>query len=899
MNTISGPQPGKALVICEKPSVATDLLSAFGGGTRGNGFFEFSLGKITWCFGHLVELVPPGMYNPDWEKWEMEYLPMVPEGFRFKYGVSAGKDGGKGAANQLKVIGNLLKECDYLVSATDAGREGELIFWETAKFVGWGRGRPAAVLGEKPCYRFWCNKMTADGLRSSWQAMRPAEEFLPLTRAAYCRSEADWLLGINLTRAATKAFPQKWGEGAEDKVKVWSVGRVQTPVLALIVRRDLAIENFVSKPFYEVRLDYRDSSNSTSDSFSATLQVPEGISVFEREAEGDSQGQRQSKTAFANKADAQRVLDEILARQSEYWKVEDQVTEGVENPPGLFSLTDLQRWCNQAWGWSAQKTLAAAQSAYEEEKVLTYPRTTSAFLPEDSKSEMDRVHGIILSQWAGRALPALNSSVLPAPSESSRAGFLFDDSKISDHFAIVPTGVLPKDTGSDVGKLWLAVVRRFLTAFASPAQVRSVKRFLSLAGFPEGERKAFVSGKTYLNRGWMEVDDILSELTGGVRKSSTKVLPLCGDSAVVLSGLLHEGATTPPRAYDEASLLAVMENISTKLSGEELEDGEVSLGELKDVLSGLGLGTPATRADIIETLLLRGFITRSSNTPTPKISKAKVGKTKASAKYLCSTPSGRFLISSLERIDLKYLTEPLLTAQWEKRLSDMAEGNSEETREEFLSDLVDSLKNSVSIFAANITTGQLRSQPKDTDFMCPKSGAPVQDMGNFYIFPGAKNLRLWKEIAQRKMTPEDYSLLITEGKSALLDGFVSKKGKKFAAHLIMGAENKIEFEFPEREALQGVVLEKVCPKSGKPVLDMGKFYRFPGLPEVAFWKTIAQRDVTTEEYSELIASGKVGPLGGFISSKGSKFSAMLVLKDGKVGFDFQGPTGGPKRKKKA
>lgn len=896
MQTIISPHSGKALVICEKPSVASDLLAALGGGTRQDGYFEFSQGAITWCFGHLLELVPPEVYTEDWRRWEMGILPMVPPNYGFRYGIVAGKDGGKGAKKQLGVISTLMKQSDYLVNATDAGREGELIFWEAAKFSGWGKNVPAAVPGDLACYRFWSNKMTAEGLRGAWNEMKPVSEYLPLARAAYCRSESDWLLGMNLTRAASLAFPRKWGPEKEDIVKVWSVGRVQTPVLALIVRRDLSIEGFVSKPFYELRVTYRDSADKKASDFVATLRVPEGMAIFDGSQEGEASEGGGRRTAFLKKEDAAAVLAELEGRASDAWKVDDQVSEGVENPPGLFSLTDLQRWCNQAWGWSAQKTLTVAQAAYEEEKVLTYPRTTSSFLPEDSKAEMDAVHGKVLGAWAG-SVASFPTAPLCLPSASSRADYLFDDSKIADHYAIVPTGEIPSSLGSDVGRLWTAVVRRFLTAFAPPARVRSVKRTVSLSGFTEGTRQANCSGKTYESRGWLDYDDALSGVTGGVRKSSDRVLAECGPQADFVSGLLHAGATTPPRAFDEASLLAIMENISSKIEFgeemEELEEGEVSLEELKEALSDLGLGTPATRADIIETLLRRGFIARSVKGPSPKSGgKSPKAGGKGSAKYLCSTPAGRFLIQSLENIELSYLTEPLLTAQWEKRLSDMALGKNVDDRDKFLGDLVGSLQDSVSIFSAHAPKIVPKADPIEMGVLCPKTGKPVVDFGNAYSFPGLPGIRLWKTVASKMISAEEYSLLVDSGRTELLEGFTAKSGSKFAAFLTLKGD-KLTFEFPEREQ-SGTPIEGVlCPKSGKPVLDCGKFYRFLGVPKSAFWKSVAQRNMKPEDYIPLVGNGKTEVLSGFISKKGSAFSAALIL-DGKGGvtFDFPPRQGG-------
>jgi DNA topoisomerase III len=888
MASLNSPASGKALVVCEKPSVASDLLAAFGGGTRHDGYFEFSLGYITWCFGHLLELAPPEAYGEDFKRWEFGNLPIVPPSYGFKYGLATGYDGGKGAKKQLGIISKLLKDSGYLVNAADAGREGELIFWEAVKFAGWGKDKPAAVPGDLPCFRFWCSKMTHEGLQGAWNEMKPMRDYLPLARAAYCRSESDWLLGMNLTRGASLSFPRKWGPEKDDAVKVWSVGRVQTPVLALIVRRDLAIEGFSSKAFYEVRLDFRDSVDSSAESFGSVLQVPKGYDRFTAES-GETKA-----AAFQRKEDAEAVLGELFSLRSTPWEVRDEVTSGVENPPGLFSLTDLQRWCNQAWGWTAQKTLEVAQAAYEEEKVLTYPRTTSAFLPEDSKGEMDRVHGV-LAAWAAGQMPGFPTASLVSPVSSSRASFLFNDAKVSDHYAIVPTGTLPKDLESPVGKLWQAVVRRFLTAFADPARVRQVKRKVT---FAQPEREATASGKVYESRGWMEADDALAARTGGTRKSSDKVLAACGPQAGLLSGEVHEGATTPPKPFDESSLLAIMENISSKLAmgeSEDLEEGEVSLEELKEALSDLGLGTPATRAETIETLLKRGFIARVSKGPSPKVApKGKAEKpAKGSAKYLCATPSGRFLISSLEKIKLAYLTEPLLTAKWEKRLGDMASGASKESREEFLDALLASIRESVGIFRTQAVPGQAQAETKVLDVVCPTTGKPVEDRGNYYSIAGKPNIRFWKKVAEKEIPLEEYLRLIETGQTSVMDGFKAGSGKLFSAKLIFDGD-KFKFVFPERGAGESAktVDGVTCPKSGEPVLEFDKFYRFPGHPQTAFWKTIAQRVMSAAEYAEMLSKGQTGLLDGFVSKKGSTFSAHVIMGPQGPSFKFADREGG-------
>jgi len=909
---LSVPQPGKKyLVICEKPSVAKDLLSAYGGGKKASdgGYFEFVHGWITWCFGHLVEFVQPSAYHEGWKEWNWSVLPMIPEGYNFRYTPAVGMDGGKGTRKQLKVIGDLMKQADVLVNGCDAGREGELIWWEAVKYGGWGKNLPAAIPGDKPAYRLWIQAMTPDDLRKAWNGMLPMEEKLPLARAAYCRSESDWLLGLNLTRAATLSFPRVWGKEKGQGVKVWSIGRVQTPVLALVVRRDLSIENFVSRPFYELKLMYQGNPSGEAGQFEGTLQVPDGYRAFDPAQAGEApapEGAKQAKSrAFEKKEEAQALLEILEGRKPGPWKVSDEKKSGVENPPGLFSLSELQRWCNKAWGWSAQQTLDIAQTCYETEKTLSYPRTSSAFLPESSKSQMDEVHASILSGWfEGAAAGKDVSSLCPfKPSEAPRAKFLFNDAKITDHFAIVPTGVIPKDLDTPPGKLWLAVARRFLTAFGDPARVETVRRTLTLQREDggKGEYVATCSGKLYKSKGWLEIDGILSGLTGGRSSGSAdRVLPDCGDTSDYVSGRLHEGSTKPPRPFDDASLIAIMENISAKLEeDEDSGDDTVEIEELKQAVADLGLGTPATRASILEVLLTRGYLARTKSGPSSDGKKSDLPlPSKKGGKYICSTEAGRRLISSLEDIKLEYLTEAMLTAQWEKRLQDMENGDeSAGSREDFLGDLCERVKESIGTFQSHAkATGNVRPDPKPTGVMCPKSGEEIKDIGKCWVSPGFPKLGLWKSVAGKDMTLEDYLPLLKDGKTGVLTGFVSKANKEFSAALKFDEKaNKVVFDFPE---IEGKPTGVMCPKSGKEVEDCGKFYRFPGYPKSRFWKVMAQREMKPSEYAKVLAEGKLPGVPGFTSSKGKDFSADLVFKNGEVKFDFGGSKGAPKKRTK-
>jgi DNA topoisomerase-3 len=776
----------------------------------------------------MLEQVPPQTYDPSWKLWRWETLPMVPPNNLFKTAV---KDSCKA---QLAVLKGLYSKSDVLVNACDAGREGELIFWEIVRHCGWGAKKYPPALGEKPYFRFWAQSNTAEGLLEAWQKMKPGEDWLGLASSAYCRSEADWLLGMNVSRAATLAFPVPLVDG---KRGFWSVGRVQTPVLSLVADRDDQIEKFVSEPYYEVRLGF-----GSERPFEATLLVPKGVTPFDLEAKDPK--------CFLRKPEAQEALRRVEESVGSLWEVEDEVKEGKENPPALFSLTELQKWCNQSWGWEAKRTLDAAQSAYEEAKTLSYPRTDSSFLPEDSVEKMGEVYLKVSQYVLSRVSESLE---VFSPGESPRRDWLFDNSKISDHYAIVPTGEVPRDLESDAGRVWLAVVRRFLVAFSAPALYSTVKRRLTFVG--ELRDVAVASGKVYSHLGWLAVERGLAALTGAPAKSQPEELPRLDSPSVVLSGVrLHEGKTTPPKHYTEASLLASMENIHTRLGSEE--------EELKEVMSRKGIGTPATRAAIIELLLGRGYMQRVK---------------KGSTGYLKVTEEGSRLVRSLRSSDLGALTEPLLTAEWEQKLLSMERGNY--SRQTFMKELLEMVLEAVGALRSSASEGL-----GDSPGLCPVSGGAVLDKGSFWEFPGYPNARFYKTVASRQMSFEEICEVLS-GSERIFDGFVSKKGAKFSAGLKWDKEaQRLSFSFAgSREK----VVSELCPRSGEPIRDCGGFWEFPGLA-AKFWKTMAKRPMRLDEYISLARDGKTAVLDGFVStSSGKSFSASLVLEpSGKVTFSF-------------
>ena len=859
------PPSKKVLVVCEKPSIARDIARVLGGtsSSSAEGYIPFSGGYISWARGHMLDMAEPSDYRSDWENWDWGVLPMIPEGLKFHRKPKSDCRG------QLAVLKKLYSQSDIIVNACDAGREGELIWWEILRHCGWGAGLEVPRLGNKPALRFWAQSNTAAGIFEAWEAMQTVESKAGLAQGAYARSEADWLLGLNLTRGATLGFVAP--DFGKNKKGFWSVGRVQTPVLALIAQRDDSILSFKSEPFYQIKATFVGrpmlGDSEIYKPFEALVCVPKGVKAFGNEEptassqEGGQGGVDKETKAFLKKEDAQVVIDRLLAQKTEAWGVKEETKKTTENPPGLFSLTSLQKWCNQQWGWEAKRTLDAAQAAYESDKTLTYPRTDAAFLPVDSKSKVQGVYETLVEKYLN-----VNGLNLPNgaqdPKSSTRSSYLFDDSKLTDHYAIIPTGVVPKDLSVDSGRVWLAVLRRFVVSFSDPAKVSTLNRRLTL-----GEDLAVVSGKTYDYKGWIDVDNILCQMTGHNPKDESGVLSKCGKDANLLELNLHQGATTPPKHFTEATLLALMENIHTKF--EESED------ELKGALAGKGLGTPATRAAIIELLIARKYVLREK---------------KGATTYLRATKHGHDLIQNLKSVKLEYLTQPQLTAQWEEKLAHMEMGKGL-SRTQFLEELSGVISSSIETLKvsadANGVSPRVSYEEKATGSLCPITEQPIMDKGSYWVFPGYPDARFYKEIAKKQLSLSEM-IDVVKGNSPLISGFVSKKGTKFAAKLEFSkGEKKIRFVFDQDSGVIPENSDQVCPLTGKPILDHGQFWVFPG-NTVKFWKVVAKRKMKLSDYIVLIRDGKSKVFDNFVSKAGNKFSASLVLKSGQdqVGFDF-------------
>jgi DNA topoisomerase-3 len=818
---IRGNTMSKALIIAEKPSVAGDVAKALGGFTKDKSgdFFESADYVISSAVGHLLELVPPEGVEAKKGKWTFAHLPVIPPHFDLKP-IERNE-------NRLKVLLKLIKRKDVtqLVNACDAGREGELIFRYIVQYA----------KSEKPIQRLWLQSMTAAAIREGFAQLRRDEDMIPLADAAICRSESDWLVGINGTRAMT-AFNSKSGG-----FYLTTVGRVQTPTLAILVEREDKIKKFVSRDYWEIH-----------GAFGAKAGEYTGRWFDEKFArkEGDEHLR------------AERIWE--LGRAEEIQKkclgkigiVTEESKPTTSLSPLLYDLTSLQREANGRFGFSAKNTLAVAQALYERHKVLTYPRTDSRALPEDYvatvKKTMEMLQGTNYSPFAGTILK--NDWVKP----NKR---IFNNAKISDHFAIIPTLVAPKQLSEPEQKLYDLVTKRFLAIFYPAAE------FLVTTRITRVESEPFKSeGKVMVKAGWLEVYGKEAD-----SDESPTLAPVEPEEQVkTLKVDVQANVTKPPPRYTEATLLTAMEGAG------KLVDDE----ELRAAMSEKGLGTPATRAQTIEGLIWEKYVARNGRELQPM------------AKAFS-------LITLLNGLGVQELTMPELTGEWEFKLNQMSRGKLK--RVDFMHE--------IAAFTRDIVQ-KARSHESDTvpgDFgtlktPCPKCGGEIHE--NYKKFQCQKcDFNLWKNVAGRMLEIPEVEELIAKGQVGPLQGFRSSKGFPFAAIIKMGPEFKPEFDFGQDKKENGEDSAPIdftgkeplgkCPKCGGNVYDGGMNYicqNATGPSKTCTFKTgkiILQQEFSPEQVKKLLTEHKTDLLKGFVSKKTNrKFEAFLIVKDGETKFEF-------------
>ncbi|HEY5706809.1 MAG TPA: DNA topoisomerase III [Terrimicrobiaceae bacterium] len=815
----------KSLVIAEKPSVAADLARALGKVPKKDDLFENDEFVITSAVGHLVELCLPGEMDKKRGKWSFANLPIIPEHFDLKPIEKT--------QARLNLIKRLLKRSDVneVINACDAGREGELIFHYLLKLAG----------SKKPTRRLWLQSMTPEAIREGFASLRAGAEMAPLADAAVCRSESDWLVGINGTRAMT-AFNSKGGG-----FQLTPVGRVQTPTLAILAEREVNIRDFKPRTYFEVFGDFGVLTASSTGAGSLDQDRSYRGRWFDENFKKNS-GEDARPERIWEKQHAEAIAAKCARKQG---VIEEEKKPSTQVSPLLYDLTTLQREANSRFSLSARRTLQIVQALYEKHKALTYPRTDSRYLPEDylgnAKAVLTKFENPELGAHAQKALA--QGWVRP----NKR---IFNDAKVTDHHAIIPTGFSTKNLDEIETKIFDMVARRFIAVFYPSAQFELTTRITRVEGEPFKSE-----GKIIVEPGWLAVY--------GRQAASADEHPLCpvakGESAQTENIEVTENQTKPPPRFSEGTLLSAMEG-----AGKLVEDEE-----LREAMSQRGLGTPATRAQIIEGLLLDGYLNRQG-------------------RDLIVTQKGLSLISLLRGIGIQALTSPEMTGEWESKLKQMEHGAM--PRPEFMQGIRRFAEDIVAK-AKNFSGDSVEGQFTDLDATCPKCrGTGFKESYKAYECK-ACGLVIWKNMAGRELERDEVVKLLEAGTVGPLEGFRSKLGRPFSAIVKLDADFKQAFDFGDSangngQAIDFSTLPAIAPcpacKSGT-VHDTGSAYQCSNTGNCKFrmGKTICQREIPREQVIKLIETGKTDLIPRFISKKGKPFSAFLKLEGDKIGFEFE------------
>ncbi|MBM3372794.1 MAG: DNA topoisomerase III [Betaproteobacteria bacterium] len=811
----------KTLIIAEKPSVASDIARALGGFTRHGDYFESDDYVLSSAVGHLLEIAAPEEFEVKRGKWSFAHLPVIPPHFELNPIAKS--------EPRLKVLAKLLKRKDVtaLINACDAGREGELIF----------RYIVQATKTNKPVSRLWLQSMTPAAIRDGFAHLRSDDDMQPLADAARSRSEADWLVGINGTRAMT-AFNSKGGG-----FYLTTVGRVQTPTLMIVVDREQKIRKFVPRDYWEVRA-----------TFGAKAGAYEGR-WFDPKFRKDENDPEQKENRLWTRAAAEAVAEICRGKPG---KVSEESKPSSQLSPMLFDLTSLQREANGRFGFSAKTTLSIAQELYEKHKVLTYPRTDSRHLPEDYlatvKTTLEAIAGE--SDLGNHAREILKNKWVKANKR------IFDNSKISDHFAIIPTPQAPKNLNDVQQKVYDLVLRRFMAVFFPPAE------YLVTTRISEVESHKFkTEGKILVKPGWLAI------YGKDEQQESANLPPVAAgeqpkaDAVDVLSL-----ATRPPARYTEATLLTAMEG-----AGKLVDDDE-----LREAMAQKGLGTPATRAAIIERLIAEKYLVREG-------------------RELIPTAKAFQLLTLLTGLDVKELTQPELTGEWEYKLLQMERGKLK--RATFMKEIARMTERIVKS-AKDYDSETIPGDYVTLKTPCPNCGGTVKE--NYRRFAcEACAFSITKIPGGRQFEIEEVEQLLGERTIGPLQGFRSKMGRPFAAilRIVEDKDNsnfKLEFDFgqnnpddePEAVDFSGQQALGDCLKCGGKVYEHGMNYVCENTParkcDFRSGKVILRQEIQREQMQKLLKDGRTDLLDGFVSNRnGRKFKAFLVKQpDGKVGFEF-------------
>ncbi len=859
----------KSLIIAEKPSVAQDIVRALTPSTgkfeKHDDYFENERYLVTSAVGHLLEIKAPEEYDVKRGKWSFANLPVIPPHFELNP-IDKSK-------SRLAAIVRLVKRKDVteLINACDAGREGELIFRLIQQYS----------KSRHPVKRLWLQSMTPQAIREGFERLRSDQQMLPLADAARSRSEADWLVGINGTRAMT-AFNSRDGG-----FFLTTVGRVQTPTLAIMVEREEKIRKHVARDYWEIRGQFAVQAGEYEGKW------------FDPKWKKNPDDAEQRADRIWNEHDARAIAD---AARGQPARVTDEAKPSTQAPPQLYDLTTLQREANSRFGFSARTTLSIAQALYEKHKVLTYPRTDSKALPEDYLDVARQTVQMI----AGEDMPGPLRALAPHARSALEAGYVrpnrrvFDNAKVSDHFAIIPTQQAPRSLSEIEAKLYDMVAKRFLAVFFPSAEFLLTTRISTVAAQVGGVARELAfqtNGKVMVKPGWLAVYGREAQ-----EDDASLVAVAAGEIARTESVDVKALKTKPPARYTEATLLSAMESAGRLIDADEL----------REAMQEKGLGTPATRAAIIEGLIYEKYIHRDGRELVP-VAKAFQ------------------LMTLLRGLGVEDLTKPELTGNWEYRLAEMEKGRLQ--RDAFMQDVAEMAERIVRK-AKEYDRDTIPGDYATLQTPCPRCGGVVRENYRRYACTGKPaagdapategcGFSISKTPGGRAFEPGEVERFIKDKRIGPLEGFRSKAGWPFTAEikLVLDTEIdnwKLEFDFGEDAQKEGESGAPVdfsgqqslgpCPKDHGRVFEHGTSYVCEHAVgehvtcDFKSGKIILQQPIAREQMSKLLAGGKTDLLDGFVSNKTRrKFKAYLAYdaKQGKVVFEFEPRAVRPAAKKTA
>ncbi|MFG6486389.1 DNA topoisomerase III [Roseateles sp. BYS78W] len=846
----------KTLIIAEKPSVAQDIVRALtpvaGKFDKHDDYFENEQYVVSSAVGHLVEIAAPEEFDVKRGKWSFANLPVIPPHFDLNP-----IDKNKGRLNALtKLIRR--KDVTALINACDAGREGELIFRLIEQYA-----QPAKGKLNKPIQRLWLQSMTPAAIREGFEKLRSDQQMLPLADAARCRSEADWLVGINGTRAMT-AFNSRDGG-----FFLTTVGRVQTPTLSVVVEREEKIRKHVARDYWELRAN-----------FDAQAGQYEG-KWFDPAWKKNDDAERRADRLWTQ-AEADEIAKAVLGKPA---VVTEESKPSTTSCGGLYDLTTLQREANSRFGFSAKTTLSIAQALYEKHKVLTYPRTDSRFLPEDYLAVAKDTAKMLATEDLPGPLAALSQHA----AKSLKEGYIkptkkvFDNAKVSDHFAIIPTLQAPKALTEVEAKLYDMVVKRFLAVFFPPAEFLVTTRISKV----DNKHHFQTNGKVLVKPGWLAV------YGKDVDDEDANLVPVQPNEVVRTESVdVKALQTKPPARYTEATLLSAMEG-----AGKLIDDDE-----LREAMAEKGLGTPATRAATIEGLITEKYMLREG-------------------RELIPTAKAFQLMTLLRGLEVEDLTKPELTGDWESKLAAMEKGKL--SREQFMAEIAAMTEKMVAK-AKGYDRDTIPGDYATLKTPCPKCGGVVKENYRRFTCTGkhadgsdACGFSIGKIPGGRSFELAEVEQFLRDKKIGPLEGFRSKAGWPFTAELALVYDDeianwKLEFDFGEdaKKAendgepvdFSGQQSLGACPKCQGHVYEHGANYvceHSVGEKVTCDFKTgkvILTQPIEPAQATKLLLEGKTDLLENFVSNKTRrKFKAFLAYdkKEGKVVFEFEPRAGKP------